>query len=249
MKKTSNETVSKSDTEVSDFGDHLNGPSRPIIAQYPMSDFSGTKRGFTQQFYNRFEWLEYSILKDAVFCFACRQFPSSGKEDLFTERGLRNWKKASEKLQKHAVSNSHLLSSESVATQISVGHQELVQENRLYLKKILDILLYHARQGLPCRGHDKSKNAENKGNFLELCELFSKYDISFKTKLERYNNLTSGTIQNDLLHIVNQTVIRCIGSEINEAGFYSVLVDEAKSHKCVFVVVMCTSQRLRKGYL
>lgn len=176
-----------------------------------------------------------------MFCFVCRQFPSTNKEDLFINKGMRNWKRAGEKLKKHAISAAHSFSlskwvnyrkpTETVASKISTTHKQLVSENREYFKKLLDIVLYIAKQGLSFRGHDESVDSNKKGNVLQLCELFSKHDQKFKDKYERYHNLTSHDVQNELLHIVREEVIKTIVKEVNECGFFSLMVDEAKSHR------------------
>jgi hypothetical protein len=43
--------------------------------------------------------MEYSISKDAVFCYACRHFPVHNKpqESTFVVDGYRNWRKATGK--------------------------------------------------------------------------------------------------------------------------------------------------------
>lgn len=231
--------------EENDLGNLASGPCpcRPILAQYPTTDFSGTKRFFNKQYYETYEWLEYSINKDAVFCFPCRMFSSStsGKEDTFTKKGMRNWRKTAAKLDKHSECDTHRFSmskwknykapSENVLAQVSESHKTQIVEKKEYVKKIIDILLYLARQGLALRGHDESINSENKGNFLELCDLFSKYNPSFKSKYEKYFNLTGSNTQNELIHIISEEVLRQIVQEVNTAEFYALLVDEAKSHK------------------
>lgn len=133
-----------------DLGDKVTGPSRPILHSYPLSQFKHFQRAFSATYFRKFTWLEYSVKNDAVFCYPCKQFPSYKKEDLLTEKGLSNWKKLNEKLEKHASSESHLLSmakwtnfhkpTETVISQISSTHKLLVTENREYLKKILGLL-------------------------------------------------------------------------------------------------------------
>lgn len=226
----------------SDLGDLKSGPARPLLQQYPLTDFSGNrKRNFSVLYDKKYEWVEYSMNNDAVFCFACRQFPSSNKEELYVEKGMNNWKKAGDKLDKHAISAAHSFSmakwleyrkpTQSVTTLLSESHKELLLENRDYVKKLLDILLYLSKQGLPLRGHDESDVSHNKGNFLELCGLFSKYDVKFKDKYSKYFNMTSPEVQNELSCLLKTEVLRVIGQEINNSGFYALLVDEAKSHR------------------
>lgn len=225
-----------------DLGDLCGGPARPVLHHYPLTDFPGSrKRNFSVLYYKKYEWVEYSINSDAVFCFACRQFPSSNREELFVEKGMKNWKKASEKLDKHAISAAHSFSmskwveyrkpAESVSTLLSDCHKGLLLENRDYIKKLIDILIYLSKQGLPLRGHDESDMSDNKGNFLELCDFFSKYDDKFKEKYNKYFNMTSPDVQNELLSIIKTEVLRVIVDEINSSGFFSLMVDEAKSHR------------------
>ena len=71
-------------------------PSRPVV-DFPPTVFSGKKRSFNLKWYEEFEWLEYSISRDAAFCYPCRVFTTrSGKaEGTFTVTGFRDWKHAS----------------------------------------------------------------------------------------------------------------------------------------------------------
>jgi hypothetical protein len=71
------------------------------------------------------------------------------------------------------------------------SHAENVTENW----KITEILLFLARQGLALRGHDESADSTNRGNFLQLCELFGKYYVKLAKKLQSSLNLTSPTVR------------------------------------------------------
>ena len=59
------------------------------------------KRSFLAAWYDKFDWLEYSVEKKAAFCFHCFLFKSSSNgnqfgSDVFTMSGFTKWKKASE---------------------------------------------------------------------------------------------------------------------------------------------------------
>ena len=54
------------------------GPIRPVT-DFPKSDISGKDYRFQQRWYEQYDWLEYSMEKDAIFCFYCRIFGSQGK--------------------------------------------------------------------------------------------------------------------------------------------------------------------------
>jgi len=48
-------------------------PIKPKMQIYPINN-SKDKRRFRSCWYGRYNWLEYSISKDAAFCFVCRKF-------------------------------------------------------------------------------------------------------------------------------------------------------------------------------
>ncbi|CAI6377654.1 unnamed protein product [Macrosiphum euphorbiae] len=80
-----------------DLGDLNSGPMRPILKAYPKTQFGLQKRAFSSAYYQNHDWLEYSLEKDAIFCYACRLFSNSSghNEETFTTLGFKNWKKAS----------------------------------------------------------------------------------------------------------------------------------------------------------
>lgn len=51
-----------------------------------------------------------------------------------------------------------------------------VEENRIYIKTVAEVVLLTAMQNLSQRGHLETDTSQNKGNFLELMELLSKYN-------------------------------------------------------------------------
>ena len=40
----------------------------------PMRQFGNQQRSFNKSWMDYYSWLEYSVAKDAAFCFACRHF-------------------------------------------------------------------------------------------------------------------------------------------------------------------------------
>ena len=50
----------------------------------------------------------------------------------------------------------------------------MVNENRQYLKNIVETLVFIGRQGISLRGHRENKESLNKGNFLELLMFHAK---------------------------------------------------------------------------
>ena len=56
----------------------VGGPARPVLHNYPQTNFGKQNRAFSVTQYDSYNFIEYSISSDGVFCFPCRHFmPSS----------------------------------------------------------------------------------------------------------------------------------------------------------------------------
>ena len=75
----------------------LETPKQPVI-KFPQRAFgTGRKRGFNVEWYKRYPWLEYSIQRDAAYCYSCRLFTARqhhSRDSTFSIIGFRNWKHA-----------------------------------------------------------------------------------------------------------------------------------------------------------
>lgn len=92
-----------------DLGTIDSGPVRPKLNAYPLTLFSNQQQSFSKSYFEKYDWLEDSIKKDAVFCYDCRMFDTnSSSEDVFIKTGFINWKKQKEKIDKHEKSRSYL---------------------------------------------------------------------------------------------------------------------------------------------
>ena len=100
-----------------DFG--VDNPKQVRLRAYPVSMFGVKKRYCDAAWYQRWDWLEYSVKFDAAFCFPCRKYKSKAGGDFrerrcespFTTNGYSNWKHATEMnrgFSKHAASKEHL---------------------------------------------------------------------------------------------------------------------------------------------
>ncbi|KAJ8887230.1 hypothetical protein PR048_013445 [Dryococelus australis] len=56
-------------------------PKQPAINYFPLRVFGMQKQSFYKTWYNLFSWLEYSVSRDAMFCFPCRHFALRGYMD------------------------------------------------------------------------------------------------------------------------------------------------------------------------
>ena len=52
-------------------------PVRPTNIKFPATKFGCTTRTFNIAWYDRFGWLEYSVQRNACFCYPCRMFEST----------------------------------------------------------------------------------------------------------------------------------------------------------------------------
>ena len=77
-------------------------PVHPVNVKFPATKFGTKTRTFNVAWYDKSRWLEYSVQRDACFCYPCHIFGTStyGRsrpEHAFTTTGFRNWKKATGK--------------------------------------------------------------------------------------------------------------------------------------------------------
>ncbi|KAF0766250.1 zinc finger MYM-type protein 1-like [Aphis craccivora] len=93
---------------------------------------------FSWKFYEKFNWIEFSVSNDALFCFPCRHF----------------------------------------AANLSVSGQ-----------------------GLAIRVHIESVSQKNKGNFIELLEMFTSDEMKLRLQ-SWYGHYTSASYKNDFIQII-----------------------------------------------
>ncbi|XP_076050230.1 uncharacterized protein LOC143030881 [Oratosquilla oratoria] len=175
------------------------GPTCPDLKKYPSHMQGGQTRSFNKRWYQQYSWLEYSAVKDAAYCFACRHFITSNlgrAEQSFTHNGFKNWKKATMSLKAHDTSACHKFAMQAwgefklqkvtgatIYQAIDAGHDKTVAENRRYIRAVIDVLLYTACQNVAQGGHKEGVESDNRGNFLELLNVLAKYDHTVAKKL------------------------------------------------------------------
>ena len=207
----------------------LEEPVQPLDRSYPIRKFGKTNRGFNPQWFKTYCWMEYSVQKDAVFCYPCRHFTtSSGRsEKTFTQTGFHDWKHALGRhgiLPTHAKCCAHKLAMTAWKQyQINVRHQTSVADqlgfalarsqqiikNRHYLKTISEIILFCSHQEISLRGHKEGKESSNSGNFLEMLQLVARHDADVQKQIQ-LGPYTSPDTQNVVLQIMGDMVRSCI---------------------------------------
>jgi hypothetical protein len=244
----------KSSTEIpessipsEDLGTLVTGPRQLHLTQFPRTQFGKQFRSFSSPWYVSRPWLEYSLTKDAAFCFCCRLFVTSSignnAEEAFMSTGVSDWKNAILKFDRHVQSKSHAdafirwnefqttAKTGTVVAQLSIHHHQTVSRNREYLSRIIKIVLFLAKQGLAFRGNDESYNSRNKGNFLELVDFIASIDSTFSFNLRSMPanaNYLSHDIQNEIIDICAKLVKEEIFKDIRCSGMVSVMADETR---------------------
>ena len=135
------------------------------------------------------------------------------------------------------------------------------QTNREILTRLIDLTVYLARQGQAFQGYDESESSNNRGNFLELVDVFSRYDSMLNIHMEKVKvtktrpqvSLLSNRSQNDIIAALGTYMRREIQSEIKEAELYSILLDETSdvSHKeqVSFVVQYFHCRQIKERFI
>ena len=90
----------------------LKGTCQPHAHDYPITKIYGKDHHFSLLWFYTYPWIEYSVEKDAAFCFKCYLF---GKENgTFVTGGWRNWNVGTVALTKHGNSKGHQFAQEKL---------------------------------------------------------------------------------------------------------------------------------------
>lgn len=144
--------------------------------------------------------MEYSIAKDAVFCFYCYLFGQDvGKQgggDTFVMKGFKLWNQK-DKLHSHVggVNSAHnqavqksvdLLKEKQHIQSVFVkqSSQDKI-EYRVQLNAIVYCIRFLLCRGLAFRGHNESQGSSDKGNFLEFVQFLGDHNESINEVLQK----------------------------------------------------------------
>ena len=240
------------DSAVSDLGTLVDGPSQPNLGSYPRGQ---KNRCFRATWYTSYPWLEYSIAKDKAFCFACRNFiTSTSKSDTaFTKVGFSTWSKAMENnrgFKAHDACSNHLLSmtrwesykiqkknpGANIRNMLNPERQSLVQNNREYMKTLLEYHRYFCSEEMAYRGHDETDESLNQGKWKEFINVMLRTNPTFeqlhRRVIQTYKayDYTSKRSSLELIRGMASEVRHLIEEQIDKAGMYSMLIDECKDN-------------------
>ena len=229
---------------------------QPRTFEFPKREFgktSVTYRAFQAKWFDRWSWLHYDEAKDVVFCFTCLHVHANGKlvwsanaDGAFIDRGFCNWKDATCKFDVHQHSKCHKEAVLKVVTlpgttadvgeSLSAQHRSEKLENRRSFLKILSSIRFLARQGLPLHGANDGSNS-NITQLLVLCA--SDDERLAKWLMKKTDTYTSGDIQNEILSVMANDILRSVAEEVKSAKFCTVMADETTDVSNKEQVVMC----------
>ncbi len=117
---------------------------------------------------------------------------------------------------------THIYEPKSINAQLSSVLATAQEEARSNLQKILSSVKYLAQQGLALRGHGNEE-----GNFHYLLLLKAEDDPALGHWLKRNHSYTSPVVQNEMLSLMSNNIIRNIAEEILALPVvqYSVIID------------------------
>ncbi|KAL6509305.1 hypothetical protein OROGR_022615 [Orobanche gracilis] len=223
----------------------LKRPCQPKTHDFPQKDCGGLRR-FSVSWFEKWDWLEYSIEKDAAFCFVCYLFKNevgiNVVADAFVNEGFKSWNKP-DRFLRHVggVKSAHNLAYEkyvnlrdgkkkSILVSLDNATDVMKREYEVRLKASISCLCYLLRQGMSFRGHRESEESLNRGNFLELLKWLKTHNevISNVTLENAPGNckLTSPIIQKDIVNCCAKETTNRIVEELGD-DYFAVLADES----------------------
>ena len=203
-----------------------------------LKTLSMKQRNFQSSWYKQFPWLSVCTSRKKVFCFYCRYAArhklltfSKSADNVFSENGFQNWKKAIEKFKSHEGSLSHTEAKmkwiaqgrPTIGSQLSAQLKDQQQMRRAGLLKQMKGIQFLTRQGIALLGHKESE-----GNLKQLMLMWSHEDEVVKTWVKE-NRYTCYQTVNELLSIMGQNLLRNIVKKTKEGSpaWFSVIADEA----------------------
>lgn len=233
---------------------HRTIPSSIKCFKFPKTD----GRSFQIKWLESFKWLEYSMDRDAAFCFPCRSFaPHNPKSNTFTVIGFNNWKNALNKshgFYKHESTITHknsmcsweqkLKQSDGAVkpvTELLCG--SILAKRRYYMKATIDVIIFLIENELPFRGNWDDEDHNENGVFRHLFEFKLKDNEELRNSekaMPRNATYMSPEIQNELIDIIAKIVQQDVVNDINSSDveYFTLLVDGTKdraNEECISI--------------
>lgn len=198
-------------------------------------------RYFKMQYYKSSKWLTACKSKKKLFCWPCVLFVSD--RGVWNSSGFSDMSNFHKAKIRHEKTQSHLFAITKLKTfgktridfQLSeqrrtdvLKHNAEVDSNREIMKRLIDLTCLLARQELPFRGHKEDNESLNRGNYIEILQFLSKYDVKLDTHLQSAKIFkgTSNRIQNDIIESISAVTLDTIREEVKDASYVALMLDE-----------------------
>lgn len=229
------------------------------------------------------KWLSYCLNTNKFYCNICMAF-SPDRDSVWVSGSSYTVKRIYDKIREH---EEHCLSHEFAVqtfTQIKLkdrgdivdifdsSRRKIVANNQEVLGRIIDIIRFLAKQNLAFRGkrneclydldiaNESNLNIKNRGNFMELVKLISKYDPVLRLHIENctkkyLNNLNksdgkkkgrgnmvtflSKNMFNKIIDIMRKSIQDKICEEVKLANFFSLEVDSTQDVSVADQLCIC----------
>jgi len=216
-------------------------------------------------------WVSYNCKNSSLYCCICLAY---GDGTGIFSIGLMKWKHVYERIEEHEFTlthghnvEAHLIRKNcaSVDSLIKYGlssvRKNQVENNRLVLTRIIEIVKLIGKRGLSYRGqkyeaaYTLNDSSLDHGNFLEMVLLVGKFDPVLKSHLDKvikksttiHNSgskqggglltFLSKTTVNYIVEALSQIIKSIISKEVEKAGMYSVQLDTTQD---ITVVDQCS---------
>ncbi|XP_021315808.1 zinc finger MYM-type protein 1-like [Sorghum bicolor] len=215
------------------------GPCQPWSHDFPTRYIGGKPRRFLPDWFGEFTWIEYSVEKDAAFCFVCYLFKhktNSSGGDAFVSGGFRNWH-MKKRITKHCGSktsfhrmaleryNSFITPKKAIDDKFTKINDKDKTKYMARLSYSIQCAKYLLRQGLASRGHDESQSSLNKGNFLELIDMLAEnFEEVAKVVLKnapKNCQLTAPQIQKEIANCCAKETTKLLMEDLGSDFFFN----------------------------
>ena len=178
------------ESEVQDLGEDK--PMQVKLLTFPSTVFGSQTRCFVSGWYDKWKWLEYSVNKNAAFCYPSRKFSFSHAGQVLAKMTLSQKKviltgnmllKKNKGFYKHADSLDHIdcmkqwkekeLRCHHNAEISTLVNFNQVMKNRYYFSALIEIVQFLALHELPLRGNFDAfddKDNVSSGLFMSLLD-------------------------------------------------------------------------------
>ena len=242
-----------------------NAPFQPKHCKFRRDE---NKRRFNIRWYDRFCWLEYSVERNAAFCFACRKFGrriDHTKETTFTICGFRGWKRAVEDknkgLEMHDTCHTYIhaikdwskfeLRLSTDATAGALVSSKVIENNWYYIRSIAAVIQFLALNELSLCGDFDEIEGKEMGHSVNLFEYTLMKDgklAEIQKHIPQNAKYTSPNIQNDTITEMASMVTENVSNEVQccDLKMFTLLADGTKD-KSGFENISASLRYIKNG--